>query len=171
MFFYWNYSLDAASRPFSYIKNLNDRTQILRRFTQRERSIPSSTIPIPIPIARISSSPNDFNHQTNLNSTNIYETVLPTATMDLSPPIYESEWTHNLRQLMFATSSMDKRAVSVIELPTVPPDLLPTTAHSVDYFQQHNLYDKFLASRTTTSDSMRRANMLKQLKDDAAFLY
>jgi hypothetical protein len=59
--------------------------------------------------------------------------------------------------------------ISVIELPSSsPPDLVP----SIHYFQQkQHPYDKFLANRKKTSDSMRRAHMLKRLKDDAAFLY
>jgi hypothetical protein len=94
------------------------------------------------------------------------------STPDISTPIYETEWTHSLRQLMMTTTpSMRNQGVSVIELPPVPPDLVPSTKQSFDYFQQQNPYDKFLASRTRTSDSMRRANMLRRLKDDAAFLY
>ena len=164
-------------RPFSYIKNINDRTQILRRFAQPDQSkLPKSTA-VPIQISSISSPHNDIKCQTYLNSANIYETVPTTlitnqtSTKDVPVPIYESEWTHNLRQLMMATSAKDNRSVSVIELPPAPPDLLPTTNPSIDYFQQHNPYDKFLASRTPTSDSMRRANMLKQINNDAAFLY
>lgn len=91
---------------------------------------------------------------------------------DISTPIYETEWTHNLRQLMMSTTSpIGNEGVSVIELSAVPPDLVPSTKKPIDYFQQQSPYDKFLANRTTTSDSMRRANMLRRLKDDAAFLY
>jgi hypothetical protein len=72
---------------------------------------------------------------------------------------------------MMATSSIGNKGVSVIGLSSIPPDLLPSTKQSSHYFQQQDPYDKFLASRSTTSDSMRRANMLRRLKDDAAFLY
>ena len=115
-----------------------------------------------------------------MNSTNIYETVLPIinsttnnkpSTPEITIPIYETEWTHNLRQLMVDTSPIQNDGISFIELPPVPPDILPSTNQPADYFQQHNPYDKFLAKRSTTSDSMRRANMLRRLKDDAAFLY
>ena len=179
MSFFFNIIIDLAlcSRPFSYIKNINDRAQILRRFTQHESSIP--TTPVSIDVTRVSSSESDNNPQTNSNSTNIYEAVLPTtnthpektSTSDTSTPIYETEWTHNLRQLMIVTSDMGNEGISVIGLPSVPPDLLPSTKQSSDYFQQKNPYEKFLASRSTTSDSVRRANMLRRLKDDAAFLY
>jgi hypothetical protein len=94
-----------------------------------------------------------------------------TSISDISTPIYETEWTHNLRQLMRLPSAIGNEGVSVIELPLAPPDLVPSRKQSSDYFQQQNPYGKFLASRTTTSDSMRRANMLRRLKDDAAFLY
>jgi len=66
--------------------------------------------------------------------------------------------------------SINGNDMSVIELPSSsePPDLVP----SGHYFQQQqHPYAKFLANRKRTSDSMRRANMLKRLKDDAAFLY
>ncbi|CAF3642682.1 unnamed protein product [Rotaria sp. Silwood1] len=172
----------VSSRPFSYIKNTNDRAHILRRFTPHERAIPATIIPIDV--TRISSSENDNNNQTNSNSTNIYETVLPTTTnnnnhnhnsttSDMSSPIYETEWTHSLRQLMMATgpSSIKNEGISVIEVSSTPPDIVPSTKQSSNYFQQQNLYDKFLANRTTISDSMRRTNMLRQLKDNAAFLY
>ena len=176
-------SLGGYSRPFSYIKNTNDRAQILRRLTQHERSVPATAISIDV--TKIT-SPESNHNQTSSNCTNIYETVLPTTTIaatnnnnnnnismsDISSPIYETEWTHSLRQLMMATSSsIDTEDISVIELPSAPPDLLPSTNQSSDYFQQQNPYDKFLANRSTVSDSMRRANMLKQLKDNAAFLY
>jgi len=72
---------------------------------------------------------------------------------------------------MTKTSSIGNEGVSVIDLPPPPPDLVPSTKQSSDYFQQQSPYDKFLASRSSTSDSMRRANMLRRLKDDAAFLY
>jgi hypothetical protein len=73
---------------------------------------------------------------------------------------------------MSTTSSpIEKEGVSVIELPSAPPDLIPPTKPPLDYFQQQNPYDKFLAGRSKTSDSTRRANMLRRLKDDAAFLY
>ncbi|CAF3149036.1 unnamed protein product [Rotaria sp. Silwood2] len=172
----------VCSRPFSYIKNTNDRAHILRRFTPHERTIPASVVSIDV--TQISSSENDNNNQTNSNSTNIYETVLPTinnnnndtSTSDISTPIYETEWTHSLRQLMMTTtttttSSIKDEAISVIEVSSTPPDLVPLARQSSDYFQQQNLHDKFLANRPTISDSMRRANMLRQLKDNAAFLY
>ena len=137
-----------------------------------------------IDVTRIASLENDNHNQVHSNSMNIYETVLPTTSTvnkittlppDVSPPIYEKEWTHNLRQLMMTTmaasSAIDNKSISVIELPLAPPDLVSSTNQSLDYFQQHNPYDKFLASRMTTSDSTRRANMLRRLKDDAAFLY
>ena len=90
----------------------------------------------------------------------------------MSTPIYETEWTHSLRQLMMITSSIENEPISVIELPSPPPDLVPSmTQQPLDYFQQHNPYDKFLANRSAISDSMRRANMLRQIKDNAAFLY
>ena len=70
--------------------------------------------------------------------------------------------------MMKKTSSIKENGISVIELPSSPPDLVP----SIYYFQQRqHPYDKFLANRTKTSDSMRRANMLRRLKDDAVFLY
>jgi len=172
--------LGGCSRPFAYIKNTNDRAQILRRFTQQERSIPAAAVSIDV--TRIPSYESDKNNPINLNSTNIYETVLPATnndnnnnipSSDLSTPIYEKEWTHNLRQLMMTTTSslIETEGISVIELPLPPPDLLPSTKQSSDYFQQQNPYDKFLSSRLKTSDSTRRANMLRRLKDDAAFLY
>ncbi len=174
--------IGVCSRPFSYIKNTNDRAHILRRFTQHERSIPPTAISLDV--TRISSTESDNNNQTNSNSTNIYETVMPTTTTtindnnnntpttDISTPIYETEWTHNLRQLMMATtSSIENEGMSVIDLHPTQPDLLSSTKQSSDYFQQKNPYEKFLASRSTTSDSMRRTNMLRRLKDDAAFLY
>ncbi len=96
-----------------------------------------------------------------------------TSTSDIVTPIYETEWTHSLRQLMMTTTtpSIGNEAISVINLPPAPPDLVPSTKQSSDYFQQQSPYGKFLASRSSTSDSMRRANMLRRLKDDAAFLY
>lgn len=72
---------------------------------------------------------------------------------------------------MITTANLGKENISVIELPSAPPDLVSSTTQSTDYFQQQNPYDKFLARRSTTSDSMRRTNMLRRLKDDAAFLY
>ena len=72
---------------------------------------------------------------------------------------------------MMVTSSIQNEGIAVIGLPSIPPDLVPATRQSSDYFQQQNPYDKFLANRSQTSDSMRRANMLRRLKDDAAFLY
>jgi hypothetical protein len=149
----------------------------LRRFAQHERSIPVAAVSLDV--TRVSSLKNDNNNQTHLTCTNIYETVLPTinsninkiSTSDIPTPIYETEWTHNLRQLMMSTSSIGNEGISVIELPPAPPDLVPSTKQSSDYFQQQNPYGKFLASRSATSDSMRRANMLRRLKDDAAFLY
>lgn len=72
---------------------------------------------------------------------------------------------------MMATSSIQPGGIAVVGLPSIPPDLVPSTRPSSDYFQQQNPYDKFLASRSQTSDSMRRTNMLRRLKDDAAFLY
>ncbi|CAF1192249.1 unnamed protein product [Rotaria sordida] len=179
----------VCSRPFSYIKNTNDRAHILRRFTPHERVIPPTIVSIDV--TRISSSENDNNNnQTNSNSTNIYETVLPTtstttttnnnnnnnnntSTSDIPTPIYETEWTHNLRQLMMATttSSITNEGISVIKVSSAPPDIVPSIKQTSDYFQQKNPHDKFLANRTTISDSMRRTTMLKQLKDNAAFLY
>jgi hypothetical protein len=73
--------------------------------------------------------------------------------------------------MMVTTPSITNEGISVIELPQAPPDLVPSIPPSADYFQQQNPYDKFLAGRSTTSDSMRRNNMLRRLKDDAAFLY
>ncbi|CAF0730546.1 unnamed protein product [Adineta steineri] len=171
-----------CSRPFSYIKNTNDRTKILRRLTQQECSIPADAVSIDV--TRINTLENDNNNQINSNSTNIYETVLPTTpstnnsiSSDITTPIYEKEWTHNLRQLMMpqpplsSSVAIENEGISIIELPSPPPDLISSTKQSTDYFQQQNPYDKFLSSRSTTSDSMRRANMLRRLKDDAAFLY
>jgi hypothetical protein len=136
-----------ASQSFAHLKN---PTQISRRLTPCDRSI-SPTI-------------NTNNHtQTNTSCTNIYDTVIPmNSTPDRSTPIYELEWTHNYKQLM------ERNDISIIELPIVPqPDLVP----SMDYFQQQHPYHQILANKTKTSDSMRRANMLKQIKDDTAFLY
>lgn len=72
---------------------------------------------------------------------------------------------------MMATSSIRNDDLTVVGLPSIPPDLVPANRQSSDYFQQQNPYGKFLATRCQTSDSMRRANMLRRLKDDAAFLY
>jgi hypothetical protein len=160
------YSSGVCSRPFTYIKNTNDRTQISRRFTPHDRSI--SPAIVSINTTRIPSSDSDNSNQ----CTNIYETVIPIPThissSDISTPIYETEWKHSLKQLMMhGTSSMENNGVSIIELPLSPLDLVS----SKDYFQQQHPYDKVLANRTKTSDSTRRANMLRRLKDDAAFLY
>ena len=57
--------------------------------------------------------------------------------------------------------------ISVIELSSLTSDLV-SSSH---FFRQHYIYDKFLASRTKISESMRRANILKRLDDDAAFRY
>ncbi|UJR30081.1 hypothetical protein I4U23_017623 [Adineta vaga] len=161
-------------RPFSYIKNTNDRAQILRRLTPQEHSIPAAAISIDV--TQLPSPPLDDTNLINSNSVNIYETVLPTTnppslSPDVTTPIYETEWTHSLRQLMMPTANIENEKISIIQLPSVPPDLVSSTTPSTDYFQQKNPYGKFLASRTTTSDSMRRTNMLRRLKDDAAFLY
>lgn len=177
--------LGGNSRPFSYIKNTNDRAQILRRFTSQDRSAqrPSS---VPIEIRRTPSSESDSERQNTSNCTNIYETVVSatnstatTAPISTAPPpppppppIYETEWTHSLRELIMETSSpREESGVSIIELPSAPPDLVPSNQTTSNYFQQKHPHDKFLANRSTQSDSMRRANMLQRLKDDAAFLY
>jgi len=121
-------------------------------------------------MSRISSSVSD--PQTNSPTTNIYETVIPTTNNNSSSdrviPIYETEWTHHLKRLMMnKIPSTKENGISVIGLSS-PPDLLP----SVHYFQQQqHPYDKLLENRKKTSDSMRRTNMLRRLKDDAAFLY
>ena len=145
--------------------------------TQQERSIPASAVALDV--TRISSLENDTNPSIPSNSTNIYEAVLPThhippnksSSSDTPTPIYETEWTHNIRELMMATSSIRTDGIAIAGLPSIPPDLVPSNRQSSDYFQQQNPYDKFLANRSKTSDSMRRANMLRRLKDDAAFLY
>ncbi len=107
---------------------------------------------------------------------NIYESVISSSNInslsDRATPIYETEWTHNLQKLiMRKRPARVNNGISVIKLPTSsssPPDLVP----SIHYFQQkQHPYDKFLANRQNTSDSMRRANMLKRIKDDSAFLY
>jgi hypothetical protein len=146
-----------GSQTFAHPKN---PPQIPRRFTLQDRSISSIDM--------------TNNAQTNSSCTNIYDTVIPITNVNPSPdrstPIYETEWTHNYKQLMMnKIPSIEKNAISVIQLPsTTQPDLLP----SLHYFQQqHHPYDKFLANRTQSSDSTRRANMLKQINDDAAFLY
>ncbi|CAF1641144.1 unnamed protein product [Adineta ricciae] len=164
----------SCLRPFSYIKNTNDRAHILRRFTPHERS--TSSVAVTLDVTQLPSSLNDDSNQFHSNSVNIYETVLPPANQpslpcDVPSPIYETEWTHSLRQLMITTANLEKENISIIELPSAPPDLVSSTIQSTDYFQQQNPYDKFLACRSTTSDSMRRTNMLRRLKDDAAFLY
>jgi hypothetical protein len=176
----FNFDVDrlaACSRPFSYIKNTNDRAQIQRRFTSNDRSISSATSR-PSEIKRMPSSDSESEHPSNASCTNIYETVVTTANVsppkDVSIPIYETEWTHNLRQLMLSQTARENGGVAVIELPSSPPDLVSSIHQHpppMDYFQQQNPHDKFLTSRTRTSDSMRRANMLRRLKDDAAFLY
>ncbi|CAF2214316.1 unnamed protein product [Rotaria magnacalcarata] len=168
-----------CSRPFSYIKNTNDRAQILRRFTSNERTVQATTVSIDL--TRISSSESDSTNPINSNCTNIYETVLPTthhnsnsssSSSDISTPIYETEWTHSLRQLMLTTASSTKNdGISIIKLPTPPPDLVPSIEQASDYFQQQDPHDKFLESRSRISDSMRRTTMLTQLKDNSAFLY
>ena len=125
------------------------------------------------------SSDSESDQPSNASCTNIYETVVTTTNIspakDVSIPIYETEWTHNLRQLMLSTSPRDNAGVAVIELPSSPPPDLVSSIHqqppAMDYFQQQHPHDKFLTSRTRTSDSMRRTNMLRRLKDDAAFLY
>ena len=165
---------DACPRPFSYIKNTNDRAQIQRRLTPQDRSIPLEAVALDV--TRIPSPDIDTKLSTDTSSTNIYESVLPTAnihcTSDVSIPIYESEWKHSLGHLILSARAANaKDSVAVIELPSPPPDLVSPTPASMNYFQQQNPYDKFLANRTATSDSMRRANMLRRLKDDAAFLY
>ncbi|CAF1116095.1 unnamed protein product [Rotaria sp. Silwood1] len=158
------------SRPFAYIKNPNDCTQILRRLPQCDRSISPSVVSIDM--TRISSFESDTNNQTNSPCTNIYETVIPITNNNLSSeqstPIYETEWKHSLKQIMMSKiPTIEKNVISVIELPSLPSNLVSSN----HYFQQQYLYEKFLANRTKTSDSMRRATMLKRLNDDAAFLY
>lgn len=156
------------NRPFSYIKNHDNRTQISRHNSSNQPTIAS------IDITRSSTSLNST--QPNSSPTDIYETVNSTTNMhsssDLATPIYETEWTNNLKRLMMHKRPLIKRnSMSVIELPSsssTTPDLVP----SIHYFQQQqNPYAKFLANRRKTSDSMRRTNILKRLKDDAAFLY
>lgn len=137
-------------------------------------------------MTRSSSSVN--NTQTNSSSTSskIYEAVNSNTNTNSSPdratPIYETDWTHNLKRLLMNKKPFIKRrSMSVIEIPTssssssiasssspTPPDLVPSTHY---FQQQQHPYAKFLENRKRTSDSMRRANMLKRLKDDAAFLY
>lgn len=118
-------------------------------------------------MARISSFESDNNNQTNSSCTNIYETVIPTTNInsssDQSTPIYEAEWRHSLKQIVMNTMPvLEKNIISVSELPSLPSD---------NHFQQQNPYGKFLENRTSTSDSVRRANILRRLNDDAAFLY
>lgn len=141
----------------------------MRQIPQCDRSISPSVVSIDM--IRMSSFENDARNQSNSPCTNIYETVIPitnnNSVSDLSTPIYETEWKHNIKQMMNKMPSIDKNLISVIELPETTPDLTQTN----HYFQQQYLYEKFLANRTKTSDSMRRANMLKRLNDDAAFLY
>ncbi|CAF1228982.1 unnamed protein product [Rotaria sordida] len=158
------------SRPFTYIKNPNDCTQILRRLPLDDRSISPSVISIDM--TRISSLESDTNNQTNSPCTNIYETVIPiinnNSSFDQSTPIYETEWKHSLKQIMMSKiPSIEKNVISVIELPSLQSNLISSN----HYFQQQYLYEKFLANRTKRSDSIRRANILKRLNDDAAFLY
>ena len=165
----------GSSRPFSYIKNTNDRAQILRRFTPQERPIPVPPV-LPIEIQRIPSSETDSDEQSQTPSTNIYETVVPMANLgsrlDTPTPIYETEWTHSLRQLMMETKATNGNpSVSVIELPSNPTDLIRTPTSIMNYFQHHSPHNKFLAERASRTDSIRRMNMLQRLKDDAAFLY
>jgi hypothetical protein len=123
--------------------------QISRQFTSHDRSI--SPAVISLDVTRVSSSESDNNIQRNSPCTNIYETVIPVTNLDWSldpsTPIYETEWTHNLKQFM--------------------ANRIPST----HYFQQKHPHDRVLANRARTSNSMRRNKMLKRLKDDAAFLY
>ncbi|CAF1003971.1 unnamed protein product [Adineta ricciae] len=124
---------------------------------------------------QVSCWPTPLNHfntthevdQNNLRTSpcaNIYETVVPitadTAPVDRATPIYEAEWTHNLKQLIMTR-------MPSFELPSLSSGITATT----DYFQQPHPYNKVLAARAKASDSMRRNKMLKRLKDDTAFLY
>ncbi|CAF2159985.1 unnamed protein product [Rotaria magnacalcarata] len=159
------------SRPFTYINNANDCTKILRRLPHYDRSTSPSIVSIDM--ARMSSFETENHNQTHSPCTNIYETVIPitsnNALSDQSAaPIYETEWKHSLKHIMMNRIPLiEKNTISVIELPSLTPDFTPTN----QYFQQQYLYERFLANRTKVSDSMRRANMLKRLNDDAAFLY
>jgi hypothetical protein len=156
------------NQPFSYIKKCNNRAKISRPPKPYDRS--NSPAVASIDIARISSSVND-------PQTNIYETVNSTTKINSlsnrATPIYETEWTHNLRRLMMNKIPLIKEnGISAIELPSSSSSSSPDLVPSTHYFQQQqHPYAKFLADRKRTSDSMRRANMLQRLKDDASFLY
>ncbi len=142
--------------------------QISRQVKPNDHS--NSPTDISIDITR--NSPSSNGTRTNSPGANIYESVISNmnSLSGRATPIYETEWTHNLQKLiMRKRPSMINNGISVIKLPrSSPPDLVP----SIHYFQQkQHPYDKVLASRKNTSDSMRRANMLKRIKDDSAFLY
>lgn len=152
------------TRPYSYIKKLNDRIQISRQVKSSESSSPS--------IDHTQSSHSIDTSQSHSSNTNIYESLLSTTRIQSpsinhpSTPIYETEWTPHLQKLRRKKLSLMKnKDISIIEL---PPDLVPP----IHYFQQkQHPYDEILANRTNTTDSIRRAHMLQRLKDDSAFLY
>ena len=151
----------SVNRPFSYTKNLNIAPPAI----------------VSLDIARIPSSV-DHRKTNSPSTTNIYETVLPgtpnVSASHRTTPIYEPDWTQNFHKLFMKKPSPSKlNTVSVINpaATTIVP-IQPDLVSSIHYFQQkQHPYDKFLANRKTTTDSMRRANMLRKIKDDTAFLY
>lgn len=73
--------------------------------------------------------------------------------------------------MMNTASTINDDGIAIIKLPTSPPDLVPTAKQNSNYFQQQSPHEKFLATRSSVSDSMRRTTILTQLKDNTAFLY
>ncbi|CAF0841544.1 unnamed protein product [Didymodactylos carnosus] len=180
------------NRPFSYIKN-TDQSSIFYHFAQPQPKHQQ----IYFTSDKLKSSHNDqqcnqvklktknFEETTN----NIYETVgestilkrhhhpLCLSGQQQPQPIYETDWTQNLRQLMRTMKhpQQHRTNVSIIELPY---------EHYTHMMNQSNLYDmrpssshysvhkpyNFLANHTS-SESLRRTNILKRLRDDSAFLY
>ncbi|UJR16405.1 hypothetical protein I4U23_003308 [Adineta vaga] len=145
----------TSSSQSDYVKTTNHHYEVSRWSTPFNESC--STVDIDSNDARLSPC------------ANIYETVVPitnfSCSVDRTTPIYETEWTHNLKQLIMPR----KPSFEVVPISTISCGLVPDT-HYFPQQQQHP-YDKVLSARAKASDSMRRNKMLKRLRDDAAFLY
>ncbi|CAF0772692.1 unnamed protein product [Didymodactylos carnosus] len=180
------------NRPFSYTKN-TDQSSIPHQFTQPLQQQQQRQMCIS---DKRKSNHNDYRHsRVKLKSkkfeettNNIYETVGDHTVLkrhhhplylneQQSQPIYETDWTQNLRRLMrtMKHSQQQRTYLSIIELPhehythmMSQPNLYDMKPLSPHYFI-HNPY-KVLSNNTTT-ESVRRSNILKRLRDDSAFLY
>ena len=157
-------------RPFAYIQSSKVHRSNSFGLSPTDQSISSSIIPVGAP--RLGSFDHDPNLRTHSPCANIYETVLPTTNLvsnsnRSATPIYETEWRSNVNHLLVnRIQSTNIDPLSVLKLPS-----FSHRTTSTDYFQQQHPYNRLFSSRILTSDSMRRTNILTQLKNDAAFLY